>query len=303
VVLLVLGGVLAGGSSLDNVTRAAIIPGILGPENLRSGLAFNYGTYQLTAIVGPAIGGVLIAAVGVSTTYGIDAGSCLAMVATALAIGPQRPVEVEEHLPVRRAVTEGLRFVRQNRALSGSFAIDLVAMTFGMPRALFAILSLTVYHSGARGTGFLYAAVAAGGAAAVFSSGWVVRARRLGRIVIGAVLVWGLAILAAGLVRSLWPAVALLAFAGAADGFSAVCRSTISQASTPDEMRGRMSSVHNLVVTSGVRLGDVESGLVAGATTALTSVILGGAVCVLGVGAVILAFPQLVAYDVELALS
>ncbi len=104
---------------------------------------------------------------------------------------------------VRSAIAEGLRFVRSNNALSGSFAIDLVAMTFGMPRALFAVLSLTVYHAGASGTGLMYAGVSAGGTLAVLTSGWVGHARRLGRIVIGCVLVWGAAIALLGVVRTI----------------------------------------------------------------------------------------------------
>jgi Transmembrane secretion effector len=302
-VVLVLGGLLAGGAALDGVTRGAIIPGILGAEWLRSGLALNYGVYQLGGIVGPALGGLLIAATGVAGTYVADVVSCLAMLAVAFAIGSQRPKAVEEHPPVRRAIADGLRFVRANNALSGSFAIDLNAMTFGMPRALFAVLALTVYHAGASGTGFLYAAVAAGGTLAVLTSGWVARARRLGRVVIYAVLAWGVAIASAGLVRSIVPAVALLCAAGWADGISAVCRSTINQAVTPDDLRGRMSAVYSLVVTSGPRLGDIESGVVAGLTSALTSVLAGGVACVVGVGAIVLAFPQLAAFDAEEAIA
>jgi hypothetical protein len=200
---------------------------------------------------------------------------------------------------VRRAIAEGLRYVRANRALSGSYAIDLVAMTFGMPRALFAVLSLSVYGAGARGTGFLYAAVAAGGTLAVLTSGWAAHARRLGRIVIYAVIVWGVAIAIAGLVRTLAPALVLLGIAGWADGVSAVCRTTIAQTSTTEDLRGRMSAFYNLVVTSGPRLGDIESGLVAGLTSAAASMLLGGLACVAGVGAVVLAFPQLARFDVE----
>jgi Transmembrane secretion effector len=299
-VVLLLGGLLAGGSALDGVTRAAIIPNVLGPERLRSGLALNFGIYQVTGIVGPAIGGLLIAATGVGATYLFDAASCLAMLAAAIAIAPQRPVGAE-HPPVLSAIAEGLRFVRSNRALAGSFAIDLVAMTFGMPRALFAVLSLTVYHAGAAGTGALYSAVAAGATLAVLTSGWIRHARRLGQIVIGAVLVWGGAIAVAGLLSTIGPAIALLALAGFADSVSAVCRSTINQTVTPDRLRGRMSSVFSLVVTSGPRLGDIESGTVAGLTSAATSVTSGGVACLIGVGVIMLAFPQLAAYGTHAA--
>jgi len=297
ILVLALGGVLAGGSALENVAEGAIVPNVLPGERLATGLAFNYGVAQVTGIVGPALGGLLIAVAGVSSAYLLDALSCLAMVAAAISISPQRPLAIAGHPPVRAAIAEGLRFVARERALAGSFAIDLVAMTFGMPRALFAVLSLTVYHAGATGTGLLYAAIAAGGALAVLSSGWVAHARRLGRIVIGCVLGWGALIACAALVRSLAPAVGLLVAAGYADGVSAFCRSTLNQTVTPDALRGRMSAVYSLVVTSGPRLGDIESGLVAGLTSALTSMLSGGLACIAGVGVVMLAFPQLAAYD------
>jgi MFS family permease len=168
-----------------------------------------------------------------------------------------------------------------------------------MPRALFPILALEVYDAGAAGTGLLYAAVSAGSTVAALTTGWLEHARRLGLIVIWAVTVWGLAIAGAGLVESLWPAVALLFVAGAADSVSAVCRSTINQTVTPDAMRGRMSSVFSLVVTSGPRLGDVEAGAVAGLTNARFSVVSGGLACVAGVGLVLIAFPALLRYDAE----
>jgi len=294
--VLILGGLLAGSASLDGVTRSAIIPNVLPQERLRGGLALNYGIYQLTGIVGPAVGGLLIASTSLSTTYVVDAVSCLAMLAAALAIGPQRPVHLEQHPPVLHSIAEGLRFVRSNSALSGSFAIDLVAMTFGMPRALFAVLSLTVYHAGASGVGLMYSAVALGGTIAVLTSGWITHARRLGLIVIGAVLAWGASIALAGLMDTIAPALVFLAVAGIADGVSAVCRTTINQTVTPDGLRGRMSAVYNLVVTSGPRFGDIESGSVAGATSAMFSVVSGGIACVLGVGVIVVAFPELAAY-------
>jgi hypothetical protein len=181
--------------------------------------------------------------------------------------------------------------------------IDVNAMLFGMPRALFVVLSERVYHDGAGGTGLLYTAIAVGGTVAVLGSGWIQHVNRLGRLTIAMVLFWGLAIGGTGLVRTIIPAAILLAIAGWADGISAVCRSTISQTLTPDRLRGRMSSVFSLVVTSGPRLGDIESGLMAGLAGAPGSVLIGGAGCIAGVGLTLLAFPQLVAYeaDVELA--
>jgi MFS family permease len=302
-VLYVLAGLLAGFGAIENVTRSAIVPNLASSANLRSALALNYGLSTLTMVVGPAVGGVLIGAAGVGAAYAVDAGSCLAMVAAALAIAAQPPTMVGTPGAIGHEIAEGLRFVRSNDALLGSFAIDLVAMTFGMPRALFPVLSLSVYHAGAVGTGVLFAAVAAGATVAALTTGWLRTARRLGVIVLWAVLAWGVAIALAGLAGTLWLAALLLAVAGGADSISAVCRSTINQSVTPDEMRGRMSSVFSLVVTSGPRLGDVESGAVASLTTPRVSVVSGGLACVVGAGLIVLAFPALLAYDADRALA
>ena len=299
VLLYLLAAVLAVFAALQNVARSAIIPNLVDPSRLRSALAFNYGLIQVTMVVGPGLGGVLIGAFGVPWAYTADALSCFAMVYGAWAIGPQRPMAGQVHQPVLHSIAEGLRFVRRNQALLGSFAIDLVAMTFGMPRALFAVLSVSVYHAGATGTGILYASVSVGASVAALTTGWLTHARRLGMIVIWAVVAWGSAIALAGLAGSLWVAAALLALAGAADSVSAVCRTTINQTVTPDSMRGRMSAVYMLVVTSGPRLGDIESGSVAGAAGARFSVVSGGLACLIGTAAIVVAFPALRRYGRE----
>src|SRR5581483_10780090 len=231
--------------------------------------------------------------------YGIDAVSCAAMVLAVAAIAPQPPVQVGPHEPLGRSIAEGLRYVRSNQALLGSFAIDLVAMVFGMPRARFAVLSVSVYHAGAAGAGALYSSVAAGATAAALTTGWLRHVSRLGRVVVFAVTAWGVAVAVAGLAGSLWLAAVLFALAGAADSISAVCRTTINQTVTREHMRGRMSSVFSLVVSGGPRLGDIESGVVAGAAGPRFAVVSGGLLCVLGVGAVVLAFPALLRYDAD----
>jgi MFS family permease len=300
--LYVLAALLAGASAVQNVARAAIVPNVVRAERLRPALALSFGLYQLTMVVGPALGGLVIAAAGLGSAYTIDAASCLGMVLAVTAMGAQPPhAATHGHASIRRSIGEGLRFVRSNRALMGSFGIDLAAMTFGMPRTLFPALSLTVYHAGAAGTGALFAAVSAGATVAALSTGWLTHVRRLGRVVIWAVLAWGGAIALAGLVRSLWPAIVLFALAGAADSVSAVCRSTINQTVTPDAMRGRMSAVFSLVVTSGPRVGDVESGAVASLTSPRFSVVSGGVACVISAALFARAFPALLRYDSEAA--
>jgi MFS family permease len=298
--LYVLGGLTAGFGAIQNVTRSSIVPNLVEPDRLRSALALNFGLMAVTMVVGPAIGGVLIGAFGVGAAYTVDAVSCLAMVAAAAAMRPQPPQGDGRDVDgVLRSIAEGLRFVRRNRALTGSFAIDLMAMTFGMPRALFPVLAVSVYHAGAAGTGLLYAAVSVGATVGALTTGWLAHARRLGRIVIWAVAAWGAAIALAGLMPSLWPAALLLAVAGAADSVSAVCRSTINQTVTPDHMRGRMSSTFSLVVTSGPRLGDVEAGSVAALAGVRFSVVSGGLACLAGAALIAIAVPALLHYDAE----
>jgi MFS family permease len=299
--LYVLGGLLAGFGAIQNVARSAIVPNLVRPALLRSALAVNYGLYQLTMVVGPGLGGLLIALGGVELAYGIDAVSCAAMVIGVLAIRPQPPLrkEDEDEIGIGRSIVEGLRFVAHNRALLGSFAIDLNAMAFGMPRALFPVLAVSVYGAGAAGTGLMFAAVSAGATVAALTTGWLGHVRRLGLITIGAVLVWGAAIALAGVFANLWFAVAMLVVAGAADSVSAVCRNVINQAVTPDALRGRMSSIFSLVVTSGPRVGDIESGAVASLTSARFSMASGGLACMVGVVLIVIAFPALAAFDVE----
>ena len=300
-VLYALGGLLAGFNALQNAARSAVLPGLVADrELLASAIALNYGLSTLTMVLGPGLGGILIGVFGVQAAYTIDAVSCLAVVFTVLPLAPMHaPASAAraQTESIGRSIADGLRYVRGNKALLGSFAADLVAMTFGMPRALFAVLAISVYHAGAGGTGVLYASVAAGGTVSAVLTGWIKHARRLGRIVICAVAVWGIAIALAGLMDSLWLAAAMLALAGAADSVSAVCRSTINQTVTPEAMRGRMSAVFGLVVTGGPRLGDLESGSVAGAAGVRFSVVSGGLLCVLGIGGIMLAFPQLARYD------
>jgi MFS family permease len=302
--LYVLAGALAGFGAVQNVARSAIVPNLVRREHLSGALALNFGLMQLTMVVGPLVGGFMIGALGVAWPYVLDAATCLVLVVAALQMSAQPPQgRAEGRLQIGRSIADGLRFVRSSRPLVGSFAIDLAAMTFGMPRALFPVLAISVYGAGAAGTGALFAAVSAGALVAALTTGWVQHVNRVGLVVVWAVVVWGLAIAAAGLVGSLAAAIVLLAVAGAADSISAVCRSIINQSVTPDHLRGRMSSVFSLVVTSGPRLGDVESGVVAGLAGVRFSVVSGGLACVVSALAIAAAFPSLVRFRVDDAVS
>ncbi len=155
-------------------------------------------------------------------------------------------------------------------------------MVFGMPRALFPALGTTVFGGGATAVGLLYAAPGAGALIGAVTTGWASRVVRQGRAVIVAVIAWGAAIAAFGLVHWLIAALALLAVAGWADVISAVFRNTIIQMLVPDRLRGRLGALQIAVVTGGPRLGDLESGAVASGLGLEVSVVSGGVACILG---------------------
>jgi len=283
----------AGFSAVDQPARSSSIPRLVPPERLPSAIALNQLNFQMASIVGPAIGGLLIATVGLAGAYAVDLVSFIASGAALLAIAPIPPLGVVVR-PGLDAIREGLAFTRRRRAILGSFVIDLNAMIFGMPTSLFPVLALDVFQTGAAGFGLMAAAPAAGAFVGALFSGWVKNVQRIGLAILAAVAAWGLAITAFGLVTVAFPlALLFLALAGAADVFSAVFRSTLVQLETPDQLRGRVMSIHILVVTSGPRLGDIEAAVVASLTTPQFAVVSGGVLCVLGVGVVARWFPEL----------
>jgi Transmembrane secretion effector len=175
-----------------------------------------------------------------------------------------------------KAVKEGLRFLRRDPTLQTVYLIDLVAMVFGMPRALFPAFGTVLFHGGARTVSYLYTAVAAGALVGALATGWVTHVKRQGRAVVIAVLVWGASITAFGVVRSLPVALLCLAIAGWADVVSAIFRNSILQLRVPDNLRGRMNAIQTAVVAGGPRLGDFESGAVATLVSPRFSVVSGG---------------------------
>jgi MFS family permease len=182
-------------------------------------------------------------------------------------------------------VREGLAFAVKRPVVFSIFLVDLIAMIFGMPRAVFPALAERTFHGGAGILGLLYAAPAAGALISALTTGWVGRIRKQGLAIIISVAAWGAAITLAGLTLfSLALTVIFLAIAGGADVISAVFRGTMLQEATPDALRGRLNALNIMVVTGGPRLGDFEAGLVAGAFGAAASVILGGLACVVGTG-------------------
>jgi len=224
---------------------------------------------------------LLLAGAGVRFVYWLDVASFGVALVAVFLISPQ-PVREPGHRPGLRSVMEGLRYVRGKQALEGAYLIDINAMVFGMPRALFPAMAASVFGGGAATLGFLYAAPGAGALVGALTTGWVSRIQRQGLAVIIAVIAWGAAITCFGLVSWLPLALLLLALAGWADVISAVFRSTIIQLSVPDALRGRLAGLQIAVVTGGPRVGDLESGAVATAFGNTVSVVSGGLACIAG---------------------
>jgi hypothetical protein len=195
------------------------------------------------------------------------------------------------------SITEGLRFVGTRPVLAATFYADLVAMVFGMPRAIFPAMGEEVYHVGAAGVGLLYAAPAAGAMVGLLFAGALRNVRREGRAVLVSVAVWGAATAAFGLSSSLAVGLLLLGIAGWADMISALFRQTILFQIVPDELRGRMSAVHIMVVTGGPPVGDFEAGVAAEVLGLRASVVAGGLACVAGMAALGAAIPAFRRYE------
>ncbi len=288
--------VAAGMGAIDQPARTSAVPRLVPHVRLPAAIALNQLGFNAMAVAGPALGGLLIATVGVAPAFLFDVFTFSGAILVLLAIAPIPPHPGAAR-PSLSTVAEGLRYVRRTRIVLSTFVIDAVAMVFGMPTALFPALALSVFGVGAAGLGLLVAAPAAGALVGAVLSGWVGRLVHPGRAVIIAVGGWGLAITAFGLSAGSFPlALLFLAFAGAADVISSVVRSAIMQLATPDALRGRVASVHILVVTSGPRLGDAEAAAVAAVVGPQLSVISGGILCLVGLAAVVRRFPELRAY-------
>jgi MFS family permease len=279
--------------SIDQPTRASSTPRLVPAHRLPAAIALGQLSYNAGSVIGPAVGGLILAGAGVSGAYTLDVVTYGVSIVAILGL-PSIPPVVAGRRAGLAAIRESLAFVRSRRTILSTFAIDLNAMIFGMPTALFPALALDVFHAGPVGVGLLNAAPAAGAFVAVFLSGIVTRLRRIGRGIIVAVVVWGASIALFGLSTFSFPlALLFLGIAGAADVLSAVLRSTLVQLTTPDDLRGRVSAIHILVVTSGPRIGDIEAAAVASVVGAQLSAISGGVLCVLGVIGVARLFPEL----------
>ncbi|HEX2383791.1 MAG TPA: MFS transporter [Acidimicrobiales bacterium] len=243
-------------------------------------LQSTYGSFGMMA--GPAVAGLLIGLVGLTSAYVADVATYALALVVFSGIAPSPPVKGAETAS-RSSILDGVRFVRGQSIIVSIFLLDLLAMIFGMPRALFPALAERL-GGGPELYGLLLASVAAGAFVASLASGWTTRVVHQGRAVLWAVTAWGITIAVAGLTTQIWLVLLMLACAGAADMISGVYRSTIAAAVTPDEMRGRVSGVEIAVYAGGPVLGDVEAGVVGGLVGVPFAIVSGGLACVAAAG-------------------
>lgn len=286
----------AGLTGLQRPSLEALVPQLVGVSEISGTVAMMSLRYQVGQIAGPAVAGLLISAFGLPTVYGVNVVTSLLAIATLWQLGATPPRSEDTEISLR-ALGEGLRYAWSRRDLLGSYAVDINAMLFGMPEALFP--QLATHLGGPAVLGVLYSAPAAGTLAVTLTSGWHRRTVRQGQIILIAAAVWGAAIVGLGFATSLWEAAASLAVAGAADMVSGLGRSTMWNESIPDSMRGRLAGIEMLSYSSGPTLGNVESGVVEAIGGLRFSIVSGGVVGVLGTALVALALPTFRRYHSE----
>jgi len=277
---------------VDWPARRAALPMIVGREDITGAVALQTMVQQLSFVAGPALAGVLIATIGLGPVYLLDVASFGVALVVVLFLPPLLPSGGGTPLGVR-SMAEGLRYLRSQKLLSATYWIDLNAMIFGMPRAVFPQLGIELFGGGAGVVGLLYAAPGAGGLVGSFFTGWCGRVRHQGRAIAACVVVWGLSIALFGIVPILGVGLALLAVAGAADVVSAVFRQAVQQRVVPEHLQGRLSGIFFAVVAGGPRLGDVETGLVTELIGPQVAVWSGGLACIAGVGILLWRTPEL----------
>lgn len=294
VALFALSALMSGVNGFHRPALDALTPRLVERDDLPAVAALGSLRFNLGAIGGPACAGLLIAHFGVSIVYVIDALSFGVSVLCLAKLEPVPSPLAREASSLAR-IAEGLRFARARPELVGTYVVDIVAMTFAMPMALFP--NMAERWGGASAAGWLYSAMAIGSLGMTLFSGWTSRVRRQGAAVVWAAAAWGVAIVALGTAPTLWLAVACLALAGAADMVSGLFRMTIWNQTIPDSLRGRLAGVEMISYMTGPLLGNARAGLVAASFGNATSIISGGALCVLGVLACVPLLPGFVRYE------
>lgn len=268
----------AAASAIDAPTRQAFIPALVPRERLANALTLNVLIFNVAAVIGPAVGGLVISGLGVEAAYWIDAGSFFAVVAALVLMRARIPPAV---LPRRglAALVDGLQFVRARPILWQLMLIDFFAVLFASRFGLLPVFAVSVLKIGAGGLGFLYAAVSFGAVLGSVLFAFVPQPRRPGFLVAVTVIGYGGVLALFGLARSLPLALFLLATSGALDAVSSALRQTTRQLATPDSLRGRVGALSSVFAAGGPRLGDFQAGVLASLLGAGSAMVIGGAAC------------------------
>ncbi|WP_119291217.1 MFS transporter [Streptomyces sp. YIM 130001] len=284
-------------AALNNPARSSMIPRLLPPEQLPAANALSSVTTTSGTMFGPMLGGLLVGFWGYQAAYLIDAVAFSASLYAMYRLPSMKPDRAAGAGAKRASVLDGLRFLATRPNLRMTFFTDMCAMVLAHPRALFPVVAVVWFGGDAQTTGLLVAAPAIGALLGSVFSGWLGRIRRHGLAILLAVASWGTAIAVFGLTRNLWLGVLFLAIAGCSDTVSMVFRSTMLQAATPDEMRGRLQGVFIVVVAGGPRLGDFTAGTVADLASPQLAITGGGVACVVAVGLLALKWRRFARYD------
>lgn len=296
--------------AVNQPTRSAIIPKLVSPELLPAANSLNMTVTMAGAIAGPLVAGILIPIVGFEWLYLVDTFTLFATLGAVLRLPPLKVLDAATSAPGIRAVIDGFVYLRTQPVLMMSFVVDLIAMVFGMPRALFpeiAHLDFKGPDEGGLVFALLFAAIPAGAVIGGVFSGWVSKIERQGRAVIVCILVWGLSMTGFGVAVALadrWMttmlviALSMLVIGGAADMASAAFRSSMLQSAADDAMRGRLQGVFIVVVAGGPRIADTLHGATAAAVGTAAAAAGGGVLVVVGVVVASLAVPSFVRYRI-----
>jgi MFS family permease len=283
----------AGLAALQRPSFEAMLQKIIPLELMSSVSALNSLRWNITTIVGPSIAGIIMARYGAAIAYSIDLVSFFASLAAVFLIrAVPAPAQIEDR-PTFKSVVEGLHYAWRRKEILGSYLIDMNAMFFGMPTALFPAMAA---NFGAGTVGFFYAAPSAGALVATLTSGWAKKVNRHGLFVAIAAALWGVAIVFFGLAQNLYLALFCLALAGGFDMISGVFRMTIWSQTIPHYLRGRLAGLEMISYTSGPKLGDAEAGIVATLFSVRTSIVSGGLLCLAGTAIISLLIPEFIKY-------
>ncbi len=279
----------AGVDALERPSLDALVPRIVSRDRLSAAAGLESLRGNLGQVLGPPLAGILIATVGLPVTYGVDVATFLVATGALTLMQAVPPAPDAEGVNLRAALA-GLRYAAGRHDLLGSYLVDINAMFFGMPMALFPQIASGL--GGPAVLGLLYTAPSVGSLLATVTSGWTRSVRHHGRGIAVAAASWGLAIVAFGLAPALWMALLALAAAGAADMVSGLFRSTLWNQTIPDAMRGRLAGIEMISYTSGPALGNLEAGVVGSLAGVRASVVSGGILCVAGTVVLSALLPQ-----------